>query len=212
MNAKDFYLAIGQISDDLILEAGTAGLHRWQGHARRLWMAAAAACFCLLLGGYLRFFGTVAIWNTGITMSASKTSIPEDSAIQSLPPDALQNYYHIALPDTLGGLTRTSAEAFLYTDAQGSVLYDRNLIRYESADGTKGLNLTLSRVSPAPQSSGETASRIRGVAVTLTQDTSIPGYLLLNAQWEQDGTTLCLAAEGLERDELISILKELIGL
>lgn len=211
MNAKELYLAIGQISDDLILDANTPGVGRGQRYVRRLRIAAAAACFCLLLGGiYIRFFGVAAIWNTGTAEYAAKSSIPEGGTVQSLSADDFRDYYHITLPDTLGSLSRTSADAFLYADAQGSVLYDRNLIRYESADGSKGLNLTLSRVSPAPQSSGGRASFIRGVSVTLTQDASIPGYLLLNAQWQQDGTTLCAAAEGLEKGELISILKDLI--
>lgn len=53
-------------------------------------------------------------------------------------------------------------------------------------------------------------SRIHGAAVTLTEDTSISGHLLLGARWKQNGTTIHLAAEGISRDELVSILKELI--
>ena len=122
----------------------------------------------------------------------------------------LSDYYHIMLPDVLGDLPRMPADVRIYTDADGRVLYDHNMFRYENADGSKGINLTLSRASSAPENDGEKASRIRGTSVTLTENTSIPGYLLLSARWEQDGTAIHLAAEGLTQDELLAILKELI--
>lgn len=209
MNAKELYLTIGQIGDDLIL-----GANEERGKKKkpviRLRMAAAAACVCLVCGGYLRLFGTVTVWNTGATEYVAKSSIPENSTVQNLSMEALWDYYRITLPDTLGDLSGIPADIWIYTDADGRVLYDRNVFRYENADGSKGVNLTLSRVSSAPQNDGEKTSRIRGTSVTLTEDTSIPGFLLLSAQWEQDGTTVHLAAEGLTQDELLAILKELI--
>lgn len=116
----------------------------------------------------------------------------------------------LSAPDTLDDLSRIPAVTQIYTDAQGSVVYDRNVFRYESPDGSRSLKLTLWRESSAPQTAGGTVSRIHGAAVTLTEDTSIPNYLLLGARWEQNGTTVHLAAEGISRDELVSILKELL--
>ena len=210
MNAKELYLTIGQIDDDLIL-----GANEERGKKKkpviRLWMAAAAACICLVFGGgYLHLFGIVTVWNTGATEYVAKSSIPENSTVQNLSMETLSDYYCITLPDVLGDLSRMPADARLYTDVDGRVLYDRNVFRYENADGSKGVNLTLSRVTSAPQNDGEKASRIRGTSVTLTKDTSIPGFLLMSAQWEQNGTTIHLAAEGLTQDELLAILKELI--
>ena len=210
MNAKELYLTIGQISDDLILDANEK-CNKKKKPVLHLWMAAAAACLCLVCcGGYLHFFGTVAVWNTGATEYVAKFSIPENSTVQDLSMEGLADYYHITLPDALGDLSRRPADVRIYTDADGRVLYDRNVFRYENADGSKGANLTLLRVSSTPQNDGEKASRIRGTSVTLMEDTSIPSYLLLSAQWEQDGTTVHLAAEGLTQDELVAILKELI--
>lgn len=210
MNAKELYLTIGQVDDDLILAANEEHGER-KKPAARLWMIAAAACFCLVLGGgYLHFFGTAVVWNEGPTEYAAKSSIPAYSAVQSLSVDALSDYYHITLPDTLDDLSRIPMDAQIYMDAQGSVVYDRNVLRYESVDGSRSLELTLWRASSTPQTAGEKVSRIHGAAVTLTEDTSIPGYLLLGARWEQNGTTVHLAAEGISRDELVSILKELI--
>lgn len=210
MNAKELYLTIGQIDDGLILAANAEHSKR-KKPVVRLWMIAAAACFCLVLGGgYLHFFGTTVVWNEGPAEYAAKSSIPAYSAVQSLSADVLSDYYHITLPDTLDDLSRLPADAQIYTDAHGNVVYDRNVFRYESADGGRSLELTLWRVSSAPQTAGETVSHIHGAAVTLTADTSIPNHLLLGARWEQNGTTIHLAAEGISRDELVSILKELI--
>ena len=210
MNARELYLTIGQIDDDLILNANAERSNR-QKPVLRFRVIAAAACLCMVLfGGYLRFFGSVVVWNEGNMEYAAKSTIPENSTVQNLSMETLSDYYHITLPDALGELSRMSEDAQIYTDAQGDVVYDRNVFRYESADESKKLNLTLSRVTSEPESSGERLSRIQGVSVTLTEDTSIPGYLLLSAQWKQDGTTIYLAAEGLTQDELVSILKELI--
>ena len=210
MNAKELYLAIGEIDDDLIL-AANAQRGKRRKPAARLWMIAAAACFCLVLfGGYLRFFSASAVWNEGSAEYAAKPVIPADSLAQSLSEDTLGDYYHITPPDTLNGLSRMPADAQIYTDAQGGVVYDRNVLRYESADGSKKLDLTLSRVSSAPQNTEEKPSRICGAAVTLTEDTSIPGYLLLGARWEHSGTSVRLSAEGLSRDELIAVLEQLL--
>lgn len=211
MNAKELYLTIGQISDDLIL-----GANAEQGKRKKpviyLWTLAAAACFCLMLGGgYLYLFGTSAVWNSGTIEFVSKASIPGNSTVQILTDEELSEYYHITTPDVLNDMSRLPTETQLYTDVQdGAVLYDRNLFRYEDADGSRGLNLILSRVSAIPQKDGEKVSRIQGTAVTLTEDDSISGYLLLSAQWEKDGTTFLLTAEGLDKDELIAILNELI--
>ena len=210
MNAKDLYLTIGQVDDDLILAANEERSRRKKPVVRR-WMIAAAACFCLLLGGgYLHFFGTAVVWNEGPAEYAAKSSVPAYRAVQSLSADTLSDYYHITLPDTLDGLSGTPADAQIYTDAQNEVVYDRNVFRYESADGRRRVELALCRVSSAPQNTGERVSRICGTSVTLTEDTSVPGRLLLGAQWEKHGTTILLAAEGLSRDELLSVLKELI--
>lgn len=210
MNAKELYLTIGQVDDDLIL-AANAEYSKQKKPAARLWMIAAAAYFCLVLGGgYLHFFGTTVVWNEGPTEYAAKSSVPAYSAVQSLSVDALLDYYHITLPDALDDLSRIPAIIQIYTDAQGSVVYDRNVLRYESVDGSRSLELTLWRASSTPQTAGEKVSRIHGTAVTLTEDTLLPGYPLLEAQWEQNGTTIHLAAEGISQDELVSILKELI--
>lgn len=75
------------------------------------------------------FFGTITVWNTGATEYAAKFSIPENSTVQNLSMEALSDYYHITLPDMLGGLSGIPADVRIYVDADGRVLYDRNMFR-----------------------------------------------------------------------------------
>ena len=164
----------------------------------------------MLSSGYLHFFGTSTVWNVGAIEFVFKAAIPENSTIQILTSKGMSDYYHITLPDALGDMSRIPTDAQIYKDAQGGVLYDRNQFYYKSNNGTKDLILTLSRVSSIPQNGGEKVSRIQSVSVILTEDVAISGQPLLSAQWEQDGTMIYLTAEGLDRGEFITILKELI--
>ena len=212
MNAKELYQIVGQIDDDLILAANqeTAKSKR---SSILSWTAAAAACFCLILGGaFIHTFGIFVTWNEGTTNFVAKASIPENSLSHLLTDEALTEYYELTLPETISGaFHQKESYAQIYTDSEGTVIFDRNLIRYESTDGTQSINLTLSRVSSAiPVEDSVKFSRIHGITVAFVQDTSVPGYLLLGAQWEQNGTQIQLSAEGLEQKEVISIIKELI--
>lgn len=207
MNAKELYFAIGQIDDDLILDANAE--HK-KKRPVRIWAMAAAACLCIMFGGYMYFFGTYAVWNTGAAEYVSKVSIPESCAVQTLTAAEFEEYYRISLPDALGGLRRTAFEAQLYMDEDGTVLYDCNTFRYESADGIGTMNITVSRASAARQSNAEKISRIRGTRAALTENTSNSGYVLLGAAWEKGGTAVQASAEGMDKAEFISVLKELM--
>lgn len=112
--------------------------------------------------------------------------------------EELTEYYKLTIPKTLSGMLRQKdVYAQIYTDSEGTVIFDRNLIRYESTDGTQTIHFTLSRVSPdIPVGDSVKCSRIHGIPVAFLQDTSVPGYLLLCARWEQNGTTIQLSAEG----------------
>lgn len=76
MNAKELYLAVGQIDDELILEANEQPAGKRRQVIRR-WALAAAACVCLVAGGVcLQLFSTSVIWNAGRAETVSKASIP----------------------------------------------------------------------------------------------------------------------------------------
>lgn len=216
MNAREFYQTIGQIDDDLILAAGEQPVRK-KRFAVGQWALAAAACVCLVLGGaWLYFFNAPVVWNEGAVgaVSNSKLLIPAGSTPRELPEAELAEYYQIEpLPDVLGDdLRQVYTGAVLYVDGGGAVVHDFNQIRYESAEGNRSVTVTLSRISPtAPAADGARASRIHGSSVVLTQDTSIPGYLLLEARWERHGTAVCLWAEGLDKKEFTAVAGQLIG-
>lgn len=216
MNAREFYQTIGQIDDGLILAAGEQPVRK-KRFAMGQWALAAAACVCLVLGGaWVYFFNAPIVWNEGAVgaVSNSKLLIPAGSTPRELSEMELAGYYQLdPLPDVLGDdLRQVHTGAALYVDDGGAVVHDFNQVRYESADGNRGVTVTLSRISPAaPAADGARASRIHGNSVVLTQDSSIPGYLLLEARWERHGTTVCLSAEGLDKEEFTAIAGQLIG-
>lgn len=213
MNAKEFYRIIGDIDDDLILAADTLPM-KTKKPITRLWAMAIASCFCFMIfSAAMHFFGTYTVWNEGQTDYVVKSSIPDNSTVQALTSDELSNYFQIALPELLGNeLHRTSSYAQIYMDTQNRIVYDRSLLLYENKDGTQSVNLTISRVSlMVPVPDNIKYSRINGTSVTLTEDTSLPAYQLLGAQWEQNGTTIHLSAKGLGKADLIAILQELIS-
>ena len=211
MNAKELYLASGAIDDDLILDAAfQPAKQKTLRNIRRA--AAVAACLCLLLGGgYLRFFSVCVLWNEDPAPLTAKFSVPENALMQAIADQGFSDYYRLSLPETLGRLSLVTKDGQIYTDAQGTVLYDRNLIRYERSDRTQSVTLALSRVSASLSAPAQGRhSRIHGVSLILMEDTSVPGQPLLSAQWERHGTTVCLSAEGLNENELVSLLKELL--
>lgn len=210
MNSEDLYRAIGQIDDDLILSANEEPAR--PGKLIHLRFLAAAACFCLLFGAaYLQFFRPTIIWNQGSSAIAAKSLVTESSTEQILDMNQIADYYELSLPEVLGSLSRTTTESPIYKDAQGNVTSDLNTIFYSNTDGTKSLTLTLSRVSfVIPPEPGTRFSRIHGASIALLEDTSTPGITTLSAQWEQSGTTIQLSSYGLEKKELIHVLKELI--
>ena len=129
MNAKELYLTIGQIGDDLILGANEE-CGRKKKPVLHLWMAAAAACLCLVCcGGYLHFFGTVAVWNTGATEYVTKSSIPENSTIQDLSASSLRDYYHITLAAYFSRWSlRGRSDDLLFLTAQKSAFQVRRIL------------------------------------------------------------------------------------
>ncbi len=216
MNAREFYQTIGQIDDDLVLAAGEQPIRK-KRFAAGQWALAAAACLCLVLGGaWVYFFNAPVVWNEGPVgaVSNSKLMIPAGSTSRELSEMELAGYYQIdPLPNVLGDdLRQVHTGAALYVDGGGTVVHDFNQIRYESADGNRAVTAALSRISStAPAADGARASCIHGNSVVLTQDGSIPGYLLLEARWERHGTTVCLSAEGLDKGEFTAIVRQLIG-
>lgn len=213
MSGKDLYRAVGQIEDDLILAANEEPVKKSRAPVR-LWALAAAACLCLVcFGGYRHFFGTSIIWQKPPGISVSKSSIPEGSTSKELTVQEAEDYYQIsAIPETLGqGLRRTGPDLIcIYTDRAGTPVYDGAQLWYERADGSGAVWISLARVS-APDVQAERSSRIRGVPAALTESEELPGYPTYSAQWEQNGTFVCVTGSGIGQAEFIALAEELLA-
>ena len=213
MSGKDLYRAVGQIEDDLILAANEEPVKKPKAPVR-LWALAAAACLCLVcLGGYRIFFGTSIVWNKGAGASVSKFAIPAGSIPQELTVQEAEDYYQIGpFPDMLGqGLRRTGPDLIcIYTDGAGTPVYDGARLWYERVDGSGAVWISLARVS-APDVRAERTSRIRGIPAALTESEEFPGHPTYSAQWEQNGTFVCVTGSGIGQAEFIALAEELLA-
>lgn len=214
MNGMDLYRAVGQIDDDLILEANQPPVKIVKKTRRMpIRLLAAAACLILAVSGICaHVFRTSVVWNEGSTAIMGGFSVPPEGIVRVLSDAECTDYYQAFLPQSLGDdLHRTAAEMHLITDANGAILDDRNQFSYLSADGSKRVTLMLTRLSAvSPDTDRQTASVLHGVPVVLTVDLSLPEVLLSGAHWEQNGSIFQLSAEGVSRKELISMVKELL--
>lgn len=212
MNGKDFYRAVGQIGDDLILAANEEPVKKPKAPVR-LWALAVAACLCLVcFGGYRHLFGTSIVWQEAPGISVSKSSIPEDSVPRELTAGEAEDYYKIGpFPETLGqGLRRTGPDTFrIYTDGAGDPVYDGAQLWYGSPSG-RVVWISLARVS-APKIQAERSSRIRGVPAALTVSEELTGESVYSAQWERDGTFVCVTGSGIGQTEFIALVEEFLA-
>lgn len=212
MNGKNLYRAVGQIGDDLILAASEEPTQKAKAPVR-LWALAVAACLCLVcFGGYQHFFGTSIVWEEVPGASVSKSSIPEDSVPRELTAGEAEDYYKIGpFPETLRqGLRRTGLDTVcIYTDATGTPMYDGAQLWYEGPNGA-AVWISLARVS-APEIQAERSSRIRGVPAALAVSEKLPGESVYSAQWERNGTFICVTGSGIGQTEFIALVEEFLA-
>ena len=217
MKRETFYRMIGDIDDDLIQAANEA-----RGQKSRKPMlyriAGIAACFCLICGGILlgRQKDTVYI-NEAHGPMIAKVVVPNDENTQiiSMNYQELLAYYGIEqLPDALGeALTRQEQSFFtLYEDPEGNILFDTNILYYNSPDRSKTLSIVLSRAkeSPGMSAEGMKMSDIDGVPMLLKAASNGSGYTAYLAELESNGIFVKMISDGLSEDEFISAIKELL--
>lgn len=212
MSGKDLYRAVGQIGDDLILAANEEPVKNPQAPIK-LWALAVTACLCLVcFGGYRHFFGTSIVWEEVPGASVSKSSIPEGSVPRELTAGEAEDYYKIGpFPETLGqGLHQTGpVTVCIYTDVAGAPVYDGAQLWYEGPNGA-AVWISLARVS-APVIQAERSSRIRGVPAVLTVSEELPGESVYSAQWERNGTFVCVTGSGIGQTEFIALVEEFLA-
>ncbi|MBD5083564.1 MAG: hypothetical protein HDT33_00460 [Clostridiales bacterium] len=214
MNAKDFYLAVGGIDEDLIM-----GAHEQPSRKKlsniRVW-AVAAACICLVCFGVIHsFYGTSVVWNeaNGIT-ALSKLSAPADSVLQVIAKEDFKKYFRLDdLPESIGGeLCLTPTSFILCVDEAGNPVYDRNQICYQNVEKHQSVCITLSRVTQGAQPQQDAKkSRIHGTPVWLTAAETDSDTAMFTAQWEKDGTAFFVTAIGLDKVFFLSVVEELLN-
>ncbi len=213
MNAKELYLAVGEIEDELILAADTLPVRK-KSHVRNMWIPA-AACACLFCFGIVRsILGNQIIWNEVPVAMATKNVIPAYTATQTMTYEEMENYYKMGeFPSSLKGeLQQNGIDFFLlYLDETGQIVYDSNQIWYENGEKGQFLCVSMSRVTesePAPE--GSEYSRIKGTNLLLTV-TELDDYVsAYTAQWEENGTIVCVTESGLSQKEFLSAIKEFL--
>ena len=209
MNAKDLYLAVGEVDDDLILSAQEPPTRK-KRPAARVW--AAAACLCLLcLGALLSLRGNAVVWNPAEDAALTKIPAPADSTVRVISQEELAAYYQLdAVPESLGGTLSLSPSSFLLcVDTAGTPVYDCNQLLYQDAERQRSVSVTLSRLTrPAEAPETGAASRIHGTSVWLT---ATADAARLTAQWERNGTLFFVTETGLDQTAFLAVVEELLG-
>lgn len=214
MNVKDFYLAIGGVDDQLILDANRE-LLRGKKKNRIVWMAA-VACACLVCFlGMWNTFRTTVYWNESKQPVSMKTVLPENASAQMISEEEAESYYRVStLPEVLfdGQLEKLlPLTLILYQDADGKIVYDQNQVWYQNADSGQFVCITMARVTREQTEMENTrTSRIAGTSVILAVPGQENGQPFYEAQWQKNGTIFSVTASGMEKEGFLKILKELL--
>lgn len=202
MNTRTLYLAIGELDDDLILEAAepVAKPHP----AYRRW-AALAACFCLFIAAVLFHTGRDQVYFNALT-PPPPVGFKVQGEAELLDYQAAMDYYGVTLPNALAGLPRQARDLFVvYRLADGTVTWDENWIGYQSGDRSVTVTLSKAPLSFPESADGGKPSRIAGTSVVLAASDS--NYC---AQWEQNGVNLRVLSQGLDQNEFLSVIRTIL--
>lgn len=209
MNAKAFYLAVGEIDDDLIQEAEAAPAKSRRPFYRYL---AAAACICVAaLALFLSRPRDDIRFNTLPAPPSARIAIQGNEVVMS--ESEASAYYDLTLPETLDGLIREAPLYFVrYETAGGNVTFDENTVRYRTADGIRSLSVSVSK-APVPsfiQTDKDMYSRLDGATVLLAiTGEQEPSYW---AELHRGGTAIHIVSSGFTEPDFIELIREIIHL
>jgi len=205
MNNRALYLAIGEIDDELILDAD-----RPAAGARRpsyLRWGALAACLLLAMAGLLFFRpGGDQVYFNSLTPPPSVTAKVQGEA-ELLSYQEAMDYYGIVLPDALGDLSRQEQALFaVCRQADGSVTWDENRVEY--GQGDRRVTVALSKaVLPFPESGqGGKLSTLQGVSVMLSTADSQHW-----AQFQQKDVIFRVFSQGLNQDQFLDVVRAILS-
>lgn len=211
MNREALYLEIGNIDDDLILEAGEARGRQKSGISF-VRFAGIAACLCLICAAVLfGISGDTVYFNEAEAPIAAKVLDPadENTTILTLNYQELLGYYGLApLPDALCGLHRLEQSQYYVYQDSGNARYDTNVLQYRSADGGQTLSVVIAKEDPyyKTQGTGLKQSRIEGVPVVLAAAENGVYW----AEMDYQGVNLRIVAWGIDEAVFANIVREII--
>ena len=214
MNSETFYKEIGNIDDDLIQAASEA-----HGRKRRFTVfygiAGIAACLCLIFGGLFFVSKKDVIYINDISspMTNAKLIVPSTEGTKTvvMTYQELLSYYGTErLPNELeNGLDMTKQSYFaIYRDQTGNVISDTNILYYNSADGSKGLSVTLARFDKLPEipDNDIKQSKLDGVSVVLASADRAEYF----AGFRLNNISINITSSGLNEEDFINAVKEII--
>lgn len=211
MNSKSFYMEIGNIDDDLILEASEA-----RGNKSKkiifLRIAGVAACLCLMCIAVFWGLGRDVIhYNEAPTPPTAKVLIPSDenTTVFTLTYRELFDYYEIQpLPDMLSGLERTEQSFYFVYEWAEDAVYDTNIISYRSDDGNQTLSVMLSKNAYDTVEEEFKESRIDGVSLILAESEDAE-----KVYWAElciQGVHIRAVSYGMDEAAFTEIIREII--
>lgn len=213
MNREAFYKEIGDIDDELIMAAAHAsGEKSTKGAVCRI--AAIAACFCLICGGFLFLSHRDTIYINEISAPAvSKVVVPadENTEIVSVSYEELMDYYGIKqLPDTIGDdLARSEQSYFVfYKGSNGKILYDTNIFYFNNADRSRNVSVVIAKSEEISDTyDGMVLSEIGDVSVMIAKSNGTAYW----AAFKLSDVSFKVISDGMSEDEFIGMLKEFIS-
>lgn len=219
MKREEFYLELGHIDDDLILEAAEACGDRRRSRplVRLVGMAACLCLVCTALLAGLRM--DVVRFNEAPVPPASKVVVPADEKTTILTLTYQELFAHYGLepfPDQLSGLTRRDPpDYYVYQDGEAGT-YDANVLRYRSDDGAQSLSVLIAGEDPwyTVGAELEKRSRIDGVALVLAvseKGAENPSEAEYWGELSHDGVYLRVVSSGMDEALFIDVIRELAG-
>lgn len=216
MNREMLYREISNIDDDLIEAANAAPEHYKRPILSRI--AGIAACLCLICVGIFYSLQRDAIYINEMPIPAiSKAVVPDGETAEPvfLTYQELLAYYGLAqLPDAFGEtLIKAEQSHFaLYRDQQGEILYDTNRLYYSSIDGSKTLQIVLTKNAEDPHSFCQDIrlSKIDGITVQLAVSSNDNGYRAYWAALKANDLSVQIVSDGLREAEFIHTVKALV--
>lgn len=213
MNREAFYKEIGDIDDDLIMEAAVAyGEKNKKSAVYRI--VGIAACFCLICGAFIFLSQRDTIYINEISAPAvSKIVVPadENTEIVSVSYGELMDYYGIKqLPDTLGDDLENAEQSYFvfYRNSGGKILYDTNIFYFNNADRSRNVSVIIAKSEEISDAYNNDIllSEIGGVSVMIAKSNDTAYW----AAFKLNEVSFKVISDGMSEDEFIDIIKEII--